>query len=329
MNNNDELIEDIIYKFDDYSDICDAEMIKCVANSIYHILNNVILNNATVSDIKIQKGLYIMCSKTELVMENIQVISYFLISAEYTQRIINRCRKCVDDTYNTVVKYIKAFRIRSNNEIDIITTIISGVCTQYLLNVGLKPRIDFKDVDLEKPCTSNEVNHIKEYRSKTNNNYKQFTKIILNGNAISNTVHIEEELNYIYNYYSNLFKNNAELIKVYNLFFKNKAIKAFCLWLNYDRSLLILKDGTVCRINTEKIHSEIDIIITNKDEVKELISKQIENTVFNLFEINLDNIEEKYKRRDFSSRFIRNIDHEDYTGENSYLDEIGLTLLSL
>lgn len=86
MNNNDELIEDIIYKFDDYSDICDAEMIKCVANSIYHILNNVILNNATVSDIKIQKGLYIMCSKTELVMENIQVISYFLISSRiYTK----------------------------------------------------------------------------------------------------------------------------------------------------------------------------------------------------------------------------------------------------
>ena len=113
-------------------------------------------------------------------------------------------------------------------------------------------------------------------------------------------------------------------VKVYNLFSKNKAIKAFCLWLNYDRSLLILKDGTVCRINTE-----IDIIITNKDEVKELSKYLIKNTMFDLFEINLDNIEEEYKRRDFSSRFIRNIDHEDYTGENSYLDEIGLALLSL
>lgn len=151
-----DLIENI------YNEPDDGRRIKYITNSIYHILNN----DLHVLDKRIQEGIYIMCNRTELIRKNIQIISYFLISAGNTQRMTKICREYIDN-HSNVTEYIKTFR--SDDEVDIVTSIINDCCTQYLLNVGLKPRIEFKDVDLEKPCTSSEINLIKEYRKMNDN----------------------------------------------------------------------------------------------------------------------------------------------------------------
>lgn len=76
---------------------------------------------------------------------------------------------------------------------------------------------------------------------------------------------------------------------------------------------MFLRNGDVCLIS---IFPNEDII-TNEDDVADILKEHlIQDSTFNLFEINLGNIKEEWRKRNLDSRFISTIASSRYLNSN-------------
>lgn len=142
-------------------------------------------------------------------------------------------------------------------------------------------------------------------RKNVKDAYSNFKKIILNGKpVIVNDAAYENEFERMYNYYETLFHNNSQLLLIHDLFKLDKRIKAICIYLFANQTVMFLRNGDVCLIS---IFPDEDII-TSEDDVADILKEYlIQDSTFNLFEINLDNIKDEWRKRNLDSRFISKI----------------------
>ena len=140
--------------------------------------------------------------------------------------------------------------------------------------------------------------------------YSNFKKIILNGKLVTvDDVAYENEFEHMYNYYETLFHNNSQLLQVYDCFKLDKRIKAICIYLCCNKSVMFLRNGDVCLIS---IFPDEDIIV-DEEIVTDILKKYlIQDSTFNLFEINLDDIKDEWRKRNLDSRFISRIISDRY-----------------
>ena len=135
--------------------------------------------------------------------------------------------------------------------------------------------------------------------------YSNFKKIILNGELVTvDDVAYENDFERMYNRYEMLFHNNSQLLQVYDCFKLDKRIKAICIYLYANHAVMFLRNGEVCLIS---IFPDEDIIIDEEIVTDILKEYLIQDSTFNLFEINLDNIKEEWRKRNLDSRFISKI----------------------
>jgi hypothetical protein len=140
--------------------------------------------------------------------------------------------------------------------------------------------------------------------------YSNFKKIILNGKPVTvNDVTYENDFEHMYNRYETLFHNNSQLLQIHDLFKLDKRVKAICIYLCYNKSVMFLRNGDVCLISI--FHDE-DIITDDGDVSKILKEYLIQDSKFNLFEINLDNIKDEWRKRNLDPRFISKIGNDRY-----------------
>ena len=140
--------------------------------------------------------------------------------------------------------------------------------------------------------------------------YSNFKKIILNNKLVTvDDAAYENDFERMYNYYETLFHNNSQLLQIHDLFKLDKRIKAICIYLCYNKSVMFLRNGDVCKIS---IFPDTDIIM-NEADVSDILKKYlIQDSTFNLFEINLDNIDEEWRKRNLDTRFISKITSNRY-----------------
>lgn len=140
--------------------------------------------------------------------------------------------------------------------------------------------------------------------------YSNFKKIILNGKpVIVNDAAYENDFEHMYNYYETLFHNNSQLLQIHDLFKLDKRIKAICIYLCNNKSVMFLRNGDVCLIS---IFPDEDIII-DEETVADILKKYlIQDSKFNLFEINLDNIKDEWRKRNLDPRFISTVASNKY-----------------
>lgn len=140
--------------------------------------------------------------------------------------------------------------------------------------------------------------------------YSSFKKIILNDKLVTiNDAAYENDFERMYNRYETLFHNNSQLLLIHDLFKLDKRIKAICIYLFANQTVMFLRNGDMCLIS---IFPDTDII-TNEDDVSDILKKYlIQDSTFNLFEINLDNIKEEWRKRNLDSRFISKITSNRY-----------------
>ena len=149
-------------------------------------------------------------------------------------------------------------------------------------------------------------------RKNIKNDYNNFKKIILNGKPVTvNDAAYENEFERMYNYYETLFYNNSQLLQIHDCFKVDKRIKAICIYLCNNKSVMFLRNGDVCLIS---IFLDEDIIIDEEIVTDILKEYSIQDSTFNLFEINLDNIKDEWRKRNLDPRFISKI------GSNRYLN---------
>lgn len=153
--------------------------------------------------------------------------------------------------------------------------------------------------------------------------YSNFKKITLNGKLVTvNDVAYENGFERMYNRYETLFHNNSQLLLIHDCFKLDKRIKAICIYLFANQTVMFLRNGDVCLIS---IFPDTDII-TNEDDVSDILKKYlIQDSTFNLFEINLDNIKEEWRKRNLDSRFISEITSNRYLNsdqDNLYAESI-------
>ena len=147
-------------------------------------------------------------------------------------------------------------------------------------------------------------------RNAIKDTYSNFKKIILNGKPVTvSDVTYENDFDHMYNYYETLFYNNSQLLQIHDLFKLDKRIKAICIYLCYNKSVMFLRNGDVCLIS---IFPDEDIITDDGDVSKILKEYLIQDSKFNLFEINLDNIKDEWRKRNLDSRFISRITSDRY-----------------
>lgn len=140
--------------------------------------------------------------------------------------------------------------------------------------------------------------------------YSNFKKIILNGKPVTvNDAAYENEFERMHNRYETLFHNNSQLLQIYDCFKLDKRIKAICIYLCYNKSVMFLRNGDVCLIS---IFPDEDIIIDEEIVTDILKAYLIRDSKFNLFEINLDNIKDEWCKRNLDSRFISKITSNRY-----------------
>ena len=135
--------------------------------------------------------------------------------------------------------------------------------------------------------------------------YSNFKKIILNNKLVTvDDAAYENDFERMYNRYEMLFHNNSQLLQIHDCFKLDKRIKAICIYLCYNKSVMFLRNGDVCLIS---IFPDMDII-TNEDDVLDILKEYlIQDSTFNLFEINLDNIKDEWRKRNLDPRFISEI----------------------
>lgn len=140
--------------------------------------------------------------------------------------------------------------------------------------------------------------------------YSSFKKIILNGKPVTvNDAAYENDFECMYNRYETLFYNNSQLLQIHDCFKLDKRIKAICIYLCYNKSVMFLQNGDVCLIS---IFPDEDIII-DEEIVTDILKKYlIQDSKFNLFEINLDNIKDELRKRNLDPRFISEITSNRY-----------------
>ena len=140
--------------------------------------------------------------------------------------------------------------------------------------------------------------------------YSNFKKIILNGKPVTvKDAAYENDFENMYNRYETLFHNNSQLLQIYDCFKLDKRIKAICIYLCYNKSVMFLRNGDVCLIS---IFPDTDIIMNEADVLDILKEYLIQDSTFNLFEINIDNIKEEWRKRNLDSRFISKITSNRY-----------------
>jgi hypothetical protein len=140
--------------------------------------------------------------------------------------------------------------------------------------------------------------------------YSNFKKIMLNNKLITvDDTAFEKELEHIYNQYETLFHNNSQLLQIWDCFKLDKKVKAICLYLCDKKTLMFLPNGDVCLIS---VFPDDDIIM-EQDIVIDILNKYlIQESRFNLFEINFDEIAEEWRKRNLDSRFISRISSDRY-----------------
>lgn len=140
--------------------------------------------------------------------------------------------------------------------------------------------------------------------------YSGFKKIIFNNKSVTvNDAAYENDFECMYNRYEMLFYNNSQLLQVYDCFKLDKRIKAICIYLYANHAVMFLRNGEVCLIS---IFPDEDIIIDEEIVTDILKEYLIQDSKFNLFEINLDNIKEEWRKRNLDSRFISKITSNRY-----------------
>ena len=140
--------------------------------------------------------------------------------------------------------------------------------------------------------------------------YSSFKKIILNDKLVTvNDAAYENDFERMYNRYETLFHNNSQLLQIHDLFKLDKRIKAISIYLCYNKSVMFLQNGDVCLIS---IFPDEDII-TDEEIATDILKKYlIQDSKFNLFEINLDNIKDEWRKRNLEPRFISKITSNRY-----------------
>lgn len=109
-------------------------------------------------------------------------------------------------------------------------------------------------------------------RKDIKDTYSNFKKIILHNTLVTaDDIVYEKELEHIYKRYETLFHNNSQLLQIHDLFKLDKRIKAICVYLFANQTVMFLRNGDVCLIS---IFSDTDII-TNEDDVSDILKKYL------------------------------------------------------
>lgn len=158
--------------------------------------------------------------------------------------------------------------------------------------------------------------------------YSNFKKIILNNKLVTvDDAAYENDFERMYNRYETLFHNNSQLLLIHDLFKLDKRIKAICIYLCNNKSVMFLRNGDVCLIS---IFPDEDIII-DEETVADILKKYlIQDSKFNLFEINLDNIKDEWCKRNLDPRFISEITSNRYLNSDQdrpYAESIAYRIL--
>lgn len=147
-------------------------------------------------------------------------------------------------------------------------------------------------------------------RKDIKDTYSNFKKIILHNTLVTaDDIVYEKELENIYKRYETLFYNNSQLLQIWDCFKLDKKVKAICIYLYANHAVMFLRNGDVCLIS---IFPDEDIIIDEEIVTDILKEYLIQDSTFNLFEINLDNIKDEWRKRDLDSRFISRISSDRY-----------------
>lgn len=147
-------------------------------------------------------------------------------------------------------------------------------------------------------------------RKDIKNTYSNFKKIILHNTLVTaDDIVYEKELENIYKRYETLFYNNSQLLQIWDCFKLDKKVKAICIYLYDNKSVMFLRNSDVCLISV----FPNDDIIMEQDIVADILNKcLVQDSRFNLFELNIDKIEEEWRKRDLDSRFISRISSDRY-----------------
>lgn len=147
-------------------------------------------------------------------------------------------------------------------------------------------------------------------RKDIKDTYSNFKKIILHNTLVTaDDIVYEKELENIYKRYETLFYNNSQLLQIWDCFKLDKKVKAICLYLCDKKTLMFLPNGDVCLI----LVFPDDDVIMDKDVVTDILNKYlIQESRFNLFEINFDEIAEEWRKRNLDPRFISRITNNMY-----------------